>query len=77
MDKVQGKIVLCDEVGDGEPALSGGAVGTIMQVAGHQDVAFLFPLPVSLIDLDAGKNVFQYLRSTRYNCASRKASFAI
>lgn len=64
VDKVQGKIVLCDEVGDGEPALSGGAVGTIMQVAGHQDVAFLFPLPVSLIDLDAGKNVFQYLRST-------------
>ncbi|XP_022990086.1 cucumisin-like [Cucurbita maxima] len=64
VNQVEGKIVLCDEIGDGEAALSSGAVGTIMQDGGLQDAAFLFPLPASVLDLNAGNNVFQYLRST-------------
>uniref|UniRef100_A0A0A0KSA0 Cucumisin-like n=1 Tax=Cucumis sativus TaxID=3659 RepID=A0A0A0KSA0_CUCSA len=63
MNKVQGKIVLCDLISDGEAALISGAVGTIMQGSTLPEVAFLFPLPVSLINFNAGKNIFQYLRS--------------
>uniref|UniRef100_A0A9I9DVN5 Cucumisin-like n=1 Tax=Cucumis melo TaxID=3656 RepID=A0A9I9DVN5_CUCME len=63
VDKVRGKIVICDLNSDGEAALISGAVGSIMQVPALPEVAFLFPLPISLINLNAGKNVFQYLRS--------------
>lgn len=66
MNLVQGKIVFCDEIGDGTTALSSGAIGTIMQDANFLDVAFVFPLPASKLDLNAGSKVFQYLRSTRY-----------
>ena len=59
MNKVQGKIVLCDLISDGEAALISGAVGTIMQGSTLPEVAFLFPLPVSLINFNAGKNIFQ------------------
>ncbi|XP_022139189.1 cucumisin-like [Momordica charantia] len=64
MNLVQGKIVFCDEIGDGTTALSSGAIGTIMQDANFLDVAFVFPLPASKLDLNAGSKVFQYLRST-------------
>ena len=62
---IQGKIVLCDGIADG--VVSSGAVGMIMQDDTLQEAALLFPLPASQLDFNAGKNVFQYMRSTRYN----------
>ena len=71
-DKVQGKIVICDLISDGEVTQSSGAVGTIMQNPNFQDVAFLFPQPVSLISFNTGEKLFQYLRSNRYIGTSLK-----
>ncbi|XP_008464909.2 cucumisin-like [Cucumis melo] len=63
VDKVQGKIVICDLISGGDVTQSSGAVGTVMLDSGFQDVAFLFPQPVSLISFHTGKSLFQYLRS--------------
>lgn len=72
MDKVQGKIVICDLISGGDVTQSSGAVGTVMLDSGFQDVAFLFPQPVSLISFHTGKSLFQYLRSNRYIGTSLK-----
>ncbi|RZC58167.1 hypothetical protein C5167_005463 [Papaver somniferum] len=63
---VTGKIVLCDFLTSGNPALSAGAVGTVMQDGGFKDVAFAFPLPASYLGLDDGSNVSLYLNTTKY-----------
>ncbi|KAI3910446.1 hypothetical protein MKX01_034840 [Papaver californicum] len=67
---VTGKIVLCDLLTSGNPALSAGAVGTIMQDGGFKDVAFAFPLPATYLGLDDGSNVSLYLNTTKNPVAS-------
>ncbi|RZC61319.1 hypothetical protein C5167_023068 [Papaver somniferum] len=67
---VTGKIVLCDFLTSGNPALSAGAVGTVMQDGGFKDVAFAFPLPASYLGLDDGSDVSLYLNTTRNPVAS-------
>ncbi|KAM4093893.1 hypothetical protein ACJW30_06G152800 [Castanea mollissima] len=62
---VKGKIVLCDEITDGEGTLGAGAVGTIMQGVDFGDVAFSFPLPASCLSLKEGSKVKNYYESSR------------
>ncbi|XP_075670268.1 cucumisin-like [Castanea sativa] len=61
---VKGKIVLCDEITDGEGTLGAGAVGTIMQGVDFGDVAFSFPLPASCLSLKEGSKVKNYYESS-------------
>ena len=63
---VNGTIVLCDQLDDGEGALGAGAIGTIMRDSGFEDVAFSFPLSTSYITLSDGSSVAAYINSTGY-----------
>lgn len=62
---VDGKIVLCDELNDGEGALQSGAVGTIMQDGGFKDDAYSFPLSTSYLSLEDGEEVLTFINTTR------------
>ncbi|CAI9776423.1 unnamed protein product [Fraxinus pennsylvanica] len=61
---VEGTIVLCDTLGDGEPTLVAGATGTIMQDDGFKDFAFSFPLSASYLASTDGTEVFNYINTT-------------
>lgn len=63
---VDGKIVFCDALSEGEGALQSGAVGTIMQDGGFKDVAFSFPLSASYLTLEDGAEVSTFINTTRY-----------
>lgn len=62
---VDGKIVLCDELSDGEGALQSGAIGTIMQDGGFKDDAFSFPLSASYLSSEDGAKVLSFINTTR------------
>ncbi|XP_074349649.1 cucumisin-like [Apium graveolens] len=61
---VNGKIVLCDELNDGEGQIQAGAVGTIMQDGGFKDHAFSFPLSTSYLSLEDGAEVSTFINTT-------------
>lgn len=63
---VRGKIVLCDDLGTGEPEFLSGAAGTVMRDNGDKDSPRLFPLPATYIGEDDGEGVFNYINSARY-----------
>ncbi|PIA54550.1 hypothetical protein AQUCO_00900841v1 [Aquilegia coerulea] len=67
---VKGKIVLCDELNEGNAAMSAGAVGTVMQDVGYTDVAFSFQLPASYVSLQDGGNISLYMNTTSNATAS-------
>ncbi|KAA8544120.1 hypothetical protein F0562_022132 [Nyssa sinensis] len=60
---VKGKIILCGVPTSGEQELLAGAVGSIQ--GGYTDVAFAQPLPASLMGVNEGNNIYNYIRSTR------------
>ncbi|KAL9351769.1 hypothetical protein Peur_054449 [Populus x canadensis] len=62
---VKGKIVLCDSIGDGVAASEAGVVGTIMQDAYYEDVAYNFPLPASHLGLSDGLDISKYVNKAR------------
>ncbi|KAF6161081.1 hypothetical protein GIB67_007722 [Kingdonia uniflora] len=62
--KVTGKIVFCDEISSGSGSLLAGAVGTVMQDSGFEDVAFSFPLSATHLSLEDGSTVYTYLNTT-------------
>ncbi|CAI9091583.1 OLC1v1026650C1 [Oldenlandia corymbosa var. corymbosa] len=62
--KVNGTIVLCDELMDGTTVLSAGGVGTIMQDAGNKDYAFSFPLSATYLGTEDGSKVDSYINTT-------------
>jgi hypothetical protein len=67
-NKVQGKIVLCEDpdgtFGDGTGILIGHGVGTIIADSFITDFAFSYPLPATLISTEDGLEVLDYIRST-------------
>ncbi|KAL2525806.1 Subtilisin-like serine endopeptidase family protein [Abeliophyllum distichum] len=67
---VNGTIVLCDTLGDGEPQLVTGAAGTIMQDDGFKDFAFSFPLSASYLASIDGTEVFKYINTTTSNATA-------
>ncbi|KAA8544122.1 hypothetical protein F0562_022134 [Nyssa sinensis] len=60
---VKGKIILCGVPTTGEQERLAGAVGSI-QGDGYTDVAFSQPLPASLMGVNEGNNIYNYIRST-------------
>lgn len=62
--KVEGKIVYCEELGDGTAALLANGVGTIMADDEITDVSFNYPLPATQISASDGQKVLDYIRST-------------
>lgn len=63
---MKGKVVLCDELTDATGPLNAGAVGTVMLNAGHDDYAFSFPLPATVLTSLDLRNVSAYINTTRY-----------
>ncbi|XP_031274011.1 cucumisin-like [Pistacia vera] len=74
---VRGKIVLCDGLDTGEGPALAGAAGCIMSDEIYQDVAFLFPLPTSYLNLKDGSKVATYLNSTSEPTAAIFKSIAV
>lgn len=62
---VNGTIVLCDTLNEGDTANAAGAVGTVMQDGGNKDAAFSFPIPATYLSLSDGRHVSQYINKTR------------
>ncbi|KAK3028611.1 hypothetical protein RJ639_039954 [Escallonia herrerae] len=61
---VNNKIVLCDTLNSGKPALLAGAAGILMQDGGDKDVAHSFPLPASYLSLNDGSSISIYINTT-------------
>ncbi|PON64043.1 Subtilase [Trema orientale] len=62
--QVAGKIVFCEAVWDGSGILLADGVGTIMADFVNTDVAFNFPLPSTLLTVDDGQKVLDYIKTT-------------
>jgi len=68
-NKVQGKIVLCENpgdgtFGDGTGILIGHGVGTIISDPSIIDFAFSYPLPAKVINTEDGLQILDYIRTT-------------
>ncbi|XP_073111214.1 cucumisin [Elaeis guineensis] len=62
--KTEGKIVLCDAIWDGSGVLMANGVGVIMSDSEYSDFAFSYPLPATLISVEDGKQILEYIQST-------------
>ena len=62
--QVAGKIVFCEAFWDGSGILMTNGVGTIMADVIPTDVAFSFPLPVTLLTVEDGQKVLDYIKSS-------------
>ncbi|OMO76486.1 hypothetical protein COLO4_25552 [Corchorus olitorius] len=60
----KGKILFCNYYSDGDGSIEGGAVGAIFQSAENKDYVFSYSLPLSNLNLDDGRNVFNYVNMT-------------
>lgn len=63
--KTEGKIVLCDTIWDGSGVLMADGLGVIMSDSEYSDFAFSYPLPATLISVEDGKQILEYIQSTR------------
>lgn len=63
---MNGKIVLCDGNPDASEALKAGVVGILTSDLFAKDVAYSFALPTCDLELKDAKNIYRYIRSTRY-----------
>ncbi|XP_057804097.1 cucumisin-like [Salvia miltiorrhiza] len=64
-DLVNGAIVLCDGLSDGEAVAAVGAAGAILYEDRLRDVALSFPLPASYLGSLDGAQVYDYINTTR------------
>lgn len=62
---VKGKIVLCDYYAGVGPVRAG-AAGCIVIDDAFKDTAYSFPLPATVIGLQDGQDVAQYINISRY-----------
>lgn len=62
---MKGKIVLCDELSNGQSVFLSGAAGTVMRDAEKRDNTKPFPLPATFLNGDDGDKALRYIRSTR------------
>ncbi|XAR70354.1 Cucumisin [Bertholletia excelsa] len=64
-DKVKGKIVLCDAIWDGSGVLLADGIGAVMADSFYSnDFAFSYPLPATVISIEDGLKILDYIRST-------------
>ncbi|XP_058106321.1 cucumisin-like [Magnolia sinica] len=62
--KVRGKIVLCDYIYDGSGVIEAEGLGNIMADYRYSDFAFSYPLPSTLLSIEDGAKVLDYIQST-------------
>ncbi|KAL6182106.1 hypothetical protein ACLB2K_043529 [Fragaria x ananassa] len=62
--KTKGKIVFCETIEDGSGVLLADGVGTIMADSSFSDVAYSFPVPATVVTLEDGQRILNYIRST-------------
>ena len=65
-DLVNGRIVLCDALTNGEPALLAGAAGIVMEDNRLPDTADSFPVPATVVGAQDGTAIYSYIKLTRY-----------
>ncbi|KAM4073955.1 hypothetical protein ACB094_10G057900 [Castanea mollissima] len=68
--KVQGKIVFCEGAVDGASILLSNGMGTIMADSSFTDFAFSFSLPATIISVEDGLKILNYIRSTEFPIAT-------
>ncbi|PPD86543.1 hypothetical protein GOBAR_DD16497 [Gossypium barbadense] len=61
---VKGKIVFCDYDSNADGPVEAGAIGAVFQSGRHKDYAFAYGLPLSNLNLDDGRIVFDYVNTT-------------
>ena len=63
---VEGKIVIREQKTEGDVVAEAGAFGTIMLVSNLDDFSSLYPLPVSLVNLETNgsSGISRYMNST-------------
>ncbi|OMO81030.1 hypothetical protein COLO4_23783 [Corchorus olitorius] len=64
--KVFGRIVFCETLWDGTGILDAYGVGTIMASDVAEDFAFSFPLPATVISIQDGEQILDYIRTAEY-----------
>ncbi|XP_052198206.1 cucumisin-like [Diospyros lotus] len=75
-DLVNGSIVLCDALTNGEPALLAGAAGIVMEDSGLPDTADSFPLPATVVGAQDGTAIYSYINLTSDPTATIFKSYA-
>ncbi|GMI80782.1 hypothetical protein like AT5G59100 [Hibiscus trionum] len=61
---VEGKILFCDYNSGATGPVDAGAVGAVFQSAEYKDYVFPYGLPLSNLNLNDGRNVFNYANTT-------------
>lgn len=62
--KIKGKIVMCNEVGDGSAVASADGLGSIMNSEQYGDMIFSYPIPATVVSNEDGNIVRNYMQST-------------
>ncbi|XP_058106320.1 cucumisin-like, partial [Magnolia sinica] len=62
--KVQGKIVFCYDFEDGHGVIEAHGLGNIMADSAHSDFAISYPLPSTLLNIEDGEKVLDYIQTT-------------
>lgn len=63
--KTEDAIVLCDSISDGSGVLMAHGLGTIMSDSSYSDLAFSYPLPATVVSVEDGAQILEYIQSTR------------
>ncbi|KAA8539862.1 hypothetical protein F0562_026554 [Nyssa sinensis] len=62
--KSKGGVVLCDMFYDGSVAIWAEAMGVIMPLSSHDEVAFAFPVPAVMISREDCRKLYDYIKNT-------------
>ena len=65
MNKVKGKIVLCEDRSDGSGVMMANGAGVIMPSRAFDNFALPFPLPTTIISTEDISKVLEYVRSSK------------
>ena len=65
MNKVKGKIVLCEDRSDGSGVIMAKGAGVIMPSRPFDNFALPFPLPTTIISTEDISKVLEYIRSSK------------
>ncbi|RWR71954.1 cucumisin-like protein [Cinnamomum micranthum f. kanehirae] len=72
--KIKGKIVMCNEIGDGSAVASADGLGSIMNSEQYGDMIFSYPIPATVVSNEDGNIVRNYMQSTDNPTATILAS---
>ncbi|KAE8671940.1 Cucumisin [Hibiscus syriacus] len=64
---IEGKILFCDYYSQAYGPVDAGAIGAVFQTGKRKDYVLPYGLPLSNLNLDDGRHVFNYVNTTEYN----------